>query len=184
MEIKTQERNSNVRIDRYDLETIEEEKVKRFQNISPVTTSVMKKGATGDFKSITVRPGMILHLTEDDIEYTRDNYSPQENSPLEMGWIKEIPEGEKKHPELPDFGKNPNIKTAAEAFAKGREATEELISKIKDQRGLVIMRRALDKEAASLGEVQINQINSMIDRQSDVVDRIHRENAHKYALKG
>jgi len=156
---------------------------KRFQNISPVITSVMKKSATGEFKSVTVRPGQIIHLTDDDVQYTRDAYNPSENSPIEKGWIQLVPENSAKHPDLPFFGKNPTIKSASEAFAKGREETAKMISKIKDQRGLVIVRRALEQEKESIGKVTTRHIEELIEKQHTVVDNLRDENEHKYALK-
>ena len=158
--------------------------MKRFQNISPVTTSVMKKSSLGEFKAVTVRPGQIVHLTTGDIEYTRDSYNPSENSPLESGWIVAIPAGMAAHPDLPDFGRNPNIKSAAEAFQKGLEETGKMIDRIKDQRGLVMVRRALESEKAGLGEVMSRKISELVDRQSGVVQELHSENEIKYRLKG
>ena len=155
---------------------------KRYQNISTVTTNVMKTNARGESKSMTIKPAQIIHLTDEDVEATKDAFNPRDNNPFDQGWVKEVPKGEGAHPELSQLGKNPTMSSAAKTFHLGKAQTEEMIGKICDHRGLVICRRALDKEREGMGDSQVKAIEEMLDRRAIAVDSLQRENQHKYAM--
>lgn len=157
--------------------------MKRYQNISTVTTSLMRKGASGEFKNETVRPGQIFTLTEDDISMTKDAYRPRENNPIDRKFIVEIPKGEDTHPDAPVLKRNPTVKQAADAMRSGVEDVAKVLAGIIDFRGLVIMRRALDQEREALTDSQFRDIDRLIDRRSNDVEDIQKENAFKFGTK-
>jgi hypothetical protein len=152
---------------------------KRYQNISTMTTSVVKKSANGEFKSATMKPGQIIHVDEQDIEMTKDSYNPRENNPFDRGFVALIPEGKTTHPKAPKLNRNPSPKQAQEAVKAGVDEAKAVISKIQDYRGLTIMRRALDAERKALSDSQFSEINRLIDRQVDKVERVQKENSER-----
>jgi len=157
--------------------------MKRYQNISTVTTAVMKKSANGEFRNSTVKAGQIVHVTEDDIEMTKDSYNPRENNPFDTGFIAEIPAGKSSHPKAPKLTKNPTQKKAQEAVKLGTDAVKKMLDGIYDHRGLVIIRRAVEAERQAITDSQRSQIDRMIDRQMDKVERIQEDNKEKFGLK-
>ena len=157
--------------------------MKRFQNISTVTVSVMKKAANGEYRSNTVKPAKILHLTEEDIAITKDQYNPRENNPFDTGFVAEIPAGKDVHPDLPNLGKNPSQKAAQESIKDGVSSVKKVLKGIVDHRGLVIMRRALDRERKSMTDSQFSQVDRMIDDQASEVEKVQKSNARKFGLK-
>lgn len=157
--------------------------MKRYQNISTVTTAVMKKSANGEFRNMTVKAGQIVHVSDEDIQMTKDSYNPRENNPFDCGFIAAIPEGKPSHPKAPKLGKNPTQKKAQEAVKLGAAAVKKMLENIADHRGLVIMRRALENERNALTDSQRSEIDRMIDRQMDKVERIQESNKEKFGAK-
>lgn len=155
--------------------------MKRMQNISMINTSVMKKRPNGDYKAITVRPGQIIHLDDDDVQMTNDSYNPQNASPLVRGLVSEIPEGLSAHPDFPGVSRNPSSKQAQEAIKGGKAA--ELIEKVSDFRGLLIFRRALDAERNALSDSQFSEVNRLINSRTSVIEQMQIDNASKFKMK-
>jgi hypothetical protein len=155
--------------------------MKRYQNISTVTTSVVKKSAGGDFKTLTVKPGQVIHVNDDDIEMTKDSYNPRTANPFDRGFIASIPDGKTEHPNAPKLTKNPTLKQAQSAIREG--TIKKTLANITDHRGLVMVRRALESERKAISDSQFSEIDRMIDKQQDKVDRFQRDNAEKFGIQ-
>ena len=157
----------------------------RFQNVSRVSTSVVKDTPTGR-KSFSVAPAQVVELTQEEVEATNDRHRDAEESPLNNGMIEQIPEGESRHPDAPDLGRHPSGRLVADAVKKGdTERLDKLMSTIMDMGGIIRVRNVIQKHHSknTPDEGVAVSVDSVVSRHEQRVSAIvesNRERSKKF----
>ena len=154
----------------------------RYQNVSHILVSVQKDAGRGH-KSVALTPGATVKLTEDDVQASIDVYKSGKD-PFGRGFVKQIPEGQQDHPEKPNLGKHPNTKKTEEVFHEGSmQDVKSLINMVGDIAGITKLRRVLSVVEPDISKKREREIDVLIDRKHEKVEREYDRLKSKYDEK-
>lgn len=146
----------------------------KYQNISRIQTSVVRKTADG-IKSAPVAPAQIVDLSEEDVRATNDRYPDPDDSPLNNGMIEKIPEGKDRHPDAPNLGKHPSGRKVDAAIRKlDLDTLDKLMSTIMDMGGIVRVRSLTSRAVTDgrIGEDDQGRIDRLIQKHENRVREV------------
>lgn len=162
-------------------------KAKRYQNISTLSTAVLRDNGRGEPISQPVAPRGIVTLTQDDVEMTKDRHSPRERNPFDMGLIVEIPAGKTEHPDAPPVPARFDASRIQQIMLEGTMAElEEQLARTQDTGHMLVFDRALMVTGKNMPEARLNQIEQLVtDRRAELARETERKGRQLDAmLKG
>ena len=158
----------------------------RMQNVSHMMVSVLKKNGVGEFKSKALQPNQIVEMTGEEVEASKDVHQRRESNPFDAGFVKQVPEGEDKHPDAPDLGEHPNMRRFEEMIATDDVAkATAMIRRVRDVSGITKVRRMLTikDEANDITPTTFKRLDLVADKQQEKIDKENARLSRAYDEK-
>jgi len=148
----------------------------RYQNISTMVTSVLQNG-----NPRTLKPRMIISLSDDDVQETIDAYEDPDRNPFKIGLIETVPDGSLNHPEAPDAHKKLNPEQLKEMVSEGTiDDIERFILSLPDTGGIQTMHRVMIDLGDTLNKKRRQIVEDLVDARADDISTNQRKISRQY----